>query len=46
MWKEIMPQDRAGVDNLSRVCVTPDGRSYAYSYPQQLYELFLVEGLR
>jgi hypothetical protein len=46
LWKEIMPQDRAGVDAINRVCITPDGRSYAYSYMQQLSELFLVDGLR
>jgi hypothetical protein len=46
LWKEIMPQDRAGVDTINHVRITPDGRSYAYSYTQQLSELFLVDGLK
>ena len=31
---------------LKRVSATPDGRSCAYSYIQQLSELHVVEGLR
>jgi Tol biopolymer transport system component len=46
LWKEIVPQDRSGVPNVSAVYFTPDGRSYAYSYMQQLSELFLVDGLK
>jgi hypothetical protein len=28
------------------VCLTPDGKSYAYSFVRDLSELYLVEGLR
>jgi len=46
LWKEIMPSDPAGVRGITSASITPDGRSYAYSYLQMLSELHLVEGLR
>ncbi len=33
-------------DSLAGICVTPDGKSYAYSLSQILNELHLVEGLK
>jgi hypothetical protein len=45
-WLEIMPRDPAGVHGIERLCLTTDGRSYAYSYPHFLSDLYLVEGLR
>ncbi len=45
-WREIMPADSAGVNDISGVRLTPDGKSYAYSYVQELSELHLVEGLK
>ncbi len=45
-WKEFRPPDPAGAVGLNPILVTPDGRSYAYGYQQQLSDLFLVEGLR
>jgi Tol biopolymer transport system component len=45
-WLEIMPRDPAGVLGIERICMTTDGRSYAYSYPHFLSDLYLVEGLR
>jgi Tol biopolymer transport system component len=48
LW-ELAPRDRAGVtlyhDNFN-LRVTPDGRSYAYSFLRSLSELYLVEGLK
>jgi serine/threonine protein kinase len=38
--------DRAGLTKFGSVCITPDGKSYAYSYTRVLSDLFLVEGPR
>jgi len=46
LWNELMPSDPAGVNVLLTVRITPDGKSYAYSYGQVLSELSLVEGLK
>jgi len=45
-WKTLMPADSAGVSNITRVCPTPDGKSYAYAYIRTLSDLYLVEGAR
>ncbi|HKD18729.1 MAG TPA: protein kinase [Thermoanaerobaculia bacterium] len=46
LWKEIVPPDPAGVLTVDPVFITPDGKSYVYSYRRQLDELALVKGLR
>ncbi len=46
LWKEITPPDPAGVLSIGPVLVTPDGKSYVYSYRRILDDLFLVTGLR
>jgi len=46
LWKELMPVDPSGVERISNVVVTPDGKYYAYTYSRQLSDLFVVEGLR
>jgi eukaryotic-like serine/threonine-protein kinase len=46
MVTELMPADPAGVGQIISVQVTGDGRSCAYSYKQNLADLFLVGGLR
>jgi len=45
-WKTLMPSDSAGVSNITRVCPTPDGKSYAYAYIRTISDLYLVEGAR
>jgi eukaryotic-like serine/threonine-protein kinase len=45
LWREIVPPDAAGIMNVFALMVTPDGRSYAYSWHRALSDLFLVEGL-
>jgi hypothetical protein len=45
-WKEFMPADPAGVNNLAPILRTPDGKSYVYSYRRELSELYLVDGLK
>ena len=46
LWKELAPPDRTGVNGILAIRITPDGRSYAYSYYQPLSDLFVVEGLK
>jgi Tol biopolymer transport system component len=45
LWKELMPVDPGGVERISNVVVTPDAKSYAYTYSRLLSDLFVVEGL-
>lgn len=46
LWKELFPDDPAGVVGTDVIRLTPDGRSYAYSYLRVLSDLYLVEGLK
>ena len=45
-WKELRPSDSAGVVAVGGIRVAPDGRSYVYTYPRLLSDLYLVEGLK
>ena len=45
-WKELAPTDRTGLEDMGIVRLSPDGRSYAYSYSRCLNDLYLVEGLK
>jgi len=44
--RELMPPDPAGVVEVLRVLLTPDGESYAYTYTRDLSDLYLVDGLK
>ena len=46
LWKTIAPADRSGLVAIDNVVMTPDARSYAYSYQRILTSLEVVEGLR
>lgn len=46
LWKELAPADRAGLNAIARAVVTPDGRTYAYSYLRVLSYLQLVDGMK
>jgi eukaryotic-like serine/threonine-protein kinase len=46
LWRELAPEDRAGVLYLSRICLTRDAGSYAFGNARALSELYLVSGLR
>ncbi|HEY3124724.1 MAG TPA: protein kinase, partial [Thermoanaerobaculia bacterium] len=46
LWKELAPSDPSGVDEIPLISITPDGRSYVYSYNRELSDLYLVEGLK
>lgn len=43
---EIAPADSAGLRGINTLRVTPDGKNYAYSVPQQIEELHSIEGLK
>jgi len=44
--RELMVADAAGLNSISRFVVTPDGKTYAYSYLRVLSYLQLVDGLK
>ncbi len=46
LWKELSPPDPAGVTQVGPIVITPDGKSYVYSYRRSLEDLYLVKGLR
>ena len=46
LWKEFLPADSAGVAPFGAIRMTPDGKSYAYSFLRVLSELFVVDGVR
>jgi eukaryotic-like serine/threonine-protein kinase len=46
LFRELAPQDLAGMGVVAGARFTPDGRSYGYSYFRTLSDLYLVEGLR
>lgn len=45
LWKEITPPDPSGIAGAINVVITPDGKSYAYTYRRVLSDLYLVPGL-
>ena len=46
LWREFMPSDPAGIAAIGAMALTPDGKSYAYSYVRSLADLYVVEGLK
>jgi hypothetical protein len=44
--REIMPADPAGIRVIRFIQVTPDNKSYVYSYERTLSELYTVDGLQ
>jgi eukaryotic-like serine/threonine-protein kinase len=45
-WKELMPPSPNGIVAIGPLQITPDGRSYAYTYHRVISELYLVTGLK
>jgi len=45
-WKEFMPGDGAGIQDIAPVIPTPDGSSYVYGYSRTLSDMYVVEGLK
>ena len=44
-WLTLRPADSAGVYFLAWLDIASDGRSYAYTYQQDLCDLYLIDGL-
>jgi serine/threonine protein kinase/Tol biopolymer transport system component len=45
-WKELMPSDPAGVENIGPILMTPDAKTCVFGYHRMLADLYLVEGLK
>jgi len=46
-WREILPADRTGFIRIEKFAMTPDGRSYAYSFSRVIAsDLHLISGLK
>jgi len=45
-WKQFMPSDPAGVENIGPILLTPDAKNCVYGYHRMLADLYLVEGLK
>ena len=44
--REIAPSDPTGVGGITAARMTPDASAIAYSYPQGLGDLYVIEGLK
>ena len=44
--RSLLPPDPAGAMSILRIVMTPDARSYAYTFVRALSSLYLVDGLR
>ena len=44
--RQIAPSDPAGVESVSGIYFSADGKSYAYSYYRVLSDLWVVDGLK
>ena len=44
--KTLVPPDSAGVYSVIEFQITPEGKSYFYSYTRLLSQLYLVRGLK
>jgi dipeptidyl aminopeptidase/acylaminoacyl peptidase len=45
IWRELRPLD-PGAYMFGQVCLTPDGKSYGFSYQRDLETLYLVKGVK
>jgi glucose/arabinose dehydrogenase len=46
VWKELMPADAAGIEELGPWAISPDGKTVLFLYVRTLSELYLAEGLK
>ena len=44
-WLRLVPKDMIGVYRITGIRLTPDGKTYAYSYLRESSELYLMENL-
>ena len=45
LWKEIRPADPTGIVGISTIDISPDARTYAYTYEHRRSELYVAGGL-
>jgi|KBSMisStaDraftv2_1062788.scaffolds.fasta_scaffold39664_3 serine/threonine protein kinase len=45
-WKEFSLPDPTGVNGVSCSAITPDGKTFIFSYSQSLSDLYIVDGLK
>jgi serine/threonine protein kinase/Tol biopolymer transport system component len=46
LWKELMPTDPAGVENIGPILMTADAKTCVFGYHRMLADLYLVEGMK
>ncbi|HEY3202309.1 MAG TPA: protein kinase [Thermoanaerobaculia bacterium] len=46
LWKEFMPADGSGIQDIAPIIPTPDGQAYVYGYSRTLSDMYVVEGLK
>jgi Tol biopolymer transport system component len=46
LWRELKPDDAAGIANIAPVLPTPDGSAYVYGYFRTLSDLYLARGVK
>ena len=46
LWRQLMPSDPAGVENIGPILLTPDAQTCVFGYHRMLADLYLVEGLK
>jgi Tol biopolymer transport system component len=46
LWRDLKPDDAAGIASIAPILPTPDGRAYVYGYFRTLSDLYLAQGLK
>jgi eukaryotic-like serine/threonine-protein kinase len=46
LWKQLLPSDPAGVENIGPIYMTRDAKTCVFGYHRMLADLYLVEGLK
>ncbi len=46
LWRELMPMDGAGIQDIAPVIPTPDGQEYVYGYSRTLSDMYVVDGVK
>ncbi len=46
LWKELVPAESEGVEGISSIAITRDGRTLVYDYRRSLFDLYVIDGLR
>ncbi len=45
LWKVLTPEDSAGITSIGPIQITPDGKSYSYTYRRELTDLYIASNL-